>query len=260
MKSVIFCSFLLLLGLFPSSPACAKITQEQLAEALRENPQILLDILNQHSEEVFTIVQDGAVKRRNKALITEWKREINVPKKINLEKHLSRGSADAPVTVVAFSDFTCPYCQRGADEVRKLMAAKKGLVRFVFKHYPREDTGTGYLASEYFAAASLQAPEKAWTFYDLLFQNRSDVLRDGEDALKKFAAQAGLDMGKLAADIRKGLPSKIIAEDLAESTQLGIEGTPTFFVNNLTIRGAPTSDLLNQAFEMALGAATSSKP
>ena len=260
MKRFVLICFCLALGAFAASSAAAKTTPDELRQLLRDNPGILMDVLPEHSEELLGIVQDGAIKRRTKNVVTGWQKDLEKPKNINLDGHIIRGNPDAPVTVVSFSDFTCPYCQRGAEEVRKLMLAKGDKVRFIFKHFPREDELPAMQASQSFIAAGLQSPEQAWVLYDLLFQNEALVLKEGEEAIKRLAASAGLDMKRLAADLKNNTPAKIINADIAEALRLGVEGTPTFFINDLVISGVPTSDLLNQAFDMVLKAASAPRP
>ena len=80
-----------------------------------------------------------------------------------------RGAADAPVTIVAYSDFTCPYCQQAAGTMEKVLKENQGKIKYVFKHFPLETTGVARLAAEYHVAAARQDPELAWKFYDLLF-------------------------------------------------------------------------------------------
>ena len=102
-----------------------------------------------------------------------------------------RGAADAPVTIVAYSDFTCPYCQQAAGTMEKVLKENQGKIKYVFKHFPLETTGVASLAAEYHVAAARQDPELAWKFYDLLFARRADVLKDGEPAIVN-AANSGM--------------------------------------------------------------------
>lgn len=234
----------------PAADSARQATERDIREALAANPDLLLDVLRRNSETLLDIVQEGAILRRNKTLIAGWKADLATPKTIKLERRLSRGPADAPVTVVAYSDFTCPYCEQAAANMKTLLEESKN-IRYVFKSFPLGG-GHGRLAAEYFVAAGLQGSEKAWKFYDLLFSLRERLTREGEPVLKKAAQEAGLDLRRLAADAKSRAVRDMVDEDMAEAARLGVEGTPTTFVNNLVVRGALAPELFARAVNMAL--------
>ena len=218
----------------PSYAASSAVTTDNFAELLREtlqkNPDLLLSVLRENSEAVLDIAQEGSNQRRHKSLIAQWKAELNQPKEVDIKDRPFRGAADAPVTIVAYSDFTCPYCQQGAATMEKVLKENQGKIKYVFKHFPLETTGAARLAAEYHVAAARQDPELAWKFYDLLFARRADVLKD---------VRAEVDA------------------DIAEGQRIGVQGTPYFLINNLVARGALSSDLFKEAINMALQAAPS---
>ena len=117
--------------------------------------------------------------------------------------------------------------------------------------------GAARLAAEYHVAAARQDPELAWKFYDLLFARRADVLKDGEPAIVNAAKDAGLNMKKLAADVKRKDVRAEVDADIAEGQRIGVQGTPYFLINNLVARGALSSDLFKEAINMALQAAPS---
>ena len=144
-----------------------------------------------------------------------------------------RGPANAPVTVVIFSDFQCPYCSRGATVVKALEAKYGAKVRFAFKQQPLPFHKDARLA----AAASLAAADqgKFWAFHDALFTNQSDLSREG---LEKRAAEVGLDVKAFRAALDAGDCDARVSADQAEAQRLGVTGTPTFFVNGRKVIGA----------------------
>lgn len=245
----------------PSYAASSAVTTDNFADLLREtlqkNPDLLLSVLRENSEAVLDIAQEGSNQKRHKALLNQWKAELNQPKPVNIEGRPFRGGADAPVTIVAFSDFTCPYCQQAAATMQKVLKDNQGKIKYVFKHFPLESTGLARLAAEYHVAATRQDPQLAWNFYDLLFATRAEVLKDGEAAIIKAAKDAGLNMKKLAADVKKKDVRAEVDADIAEGQKLGVQGTPYFLVNNLVARGALSSELFREAINMALQAAPS---
>ena len=234
------------------------VTSENFSELLREtlqkNPDILLSVLRENSEAVLDIAQEGSNQRRHKALLAQWQIDMSQPKDVDIKDRPVRGAADAPVTIVAFSDFTCPYCQQASATIEKVLKANQGKVKYVFKHFPLESTGVARLAAEYHVAASRQDPEKAWKLYDLLFERRAEVLKDGEPAIVKAAKDAGLDTRKLASDVKRKEVRAVVDADIAEGGKLGVQGTPYFLINNLVARGALSAELFNEAVSMALKA------
>ena len=137
----------------PSYAASSAVTTDNFAELLREtlqkNPDLLLSVLRENSEAVLDIAQEGS-----KSLIAQWKAELNQPKEVDIKDRPFRGAADAPVTIVAYSDFTCPYCQQGAATMEKVLKENQGKIKYVFKHFPLETTGVARLAAEYHVAAA----------------------------------------------------------------------------------------------------------
>lgn len=225
-----------------------------LQEALQNDPDLLLNVLRNNSEAVLDIAQQGSNQRRRKALIKQWKEEANQPRPVNIKDLPVRGPADAPITIVAFSDFTCPYCQQASVTVQKLLKDYHGKVKYVFKHFPLEG-GPARLAAEYHVAASRQGADKAWQLYDLLFARRAALLQDSEATLNKTARDVGLDMKRLAADLKSKAVRDAVDADIAEAAQLGVQGTPYFLVNNLVVRGALSPELFAEAINIALQSA-----
>ncbi|MDE7064637.1 MAG: thioredoxin domain-containing protein [Desulfovibrionaceae bacterium] len=261
MKTAKFLSALALALVCMAAPARAAqpVTEENLARMLRqvfqEKPELVMEVLRQNSESVLDIAQQGSTLRRKRSLEGQWREDMKQPKKVALANRPVMGPAAAPVTIVAFSDFTCPYCQQGAATLTRILGDYGDNVRYIFKHMPLGKDTPGRMASEYFVAAALQNPEKAWKLYTEFFEQRERLIADGEPFLKETAKNAGLDMRKLAADLKNKKATAIIDEDLADAQRLGVEGTPYFLVNNLVVRGALSYDLFKDAVDMALSQA-----
>lgn len=246
----------LLLGAAAACPA-APVQEESLAQTLealfKAHPELVMRVLKEHSEEVLDIAQDGAEVKRARLLREQWKNDLNQPKDVSLNGRAVRGAKNAPVTIVAFSDFTCAYCYKSTKTIQLMLKKYEGKVRFVFKHMPLRKDDIGWRASEYFIAASMQNPDKAWRLHDRLFEGRDALMGEkGEEFLKKAAKNSYLDMKRLEQDLSSETVSRILEEDLEESKKLEIQGTPYFLVNNLVIRGALAPELFDEAVRMAL--------
>lgn len=236
----------------PASATSDKELEAQLEKIFRENPDIILDVLRRNKTELFQTVIEGQKENQRQAIIASFTREVNKPKSMRLEDRLVRGNPDAPVTIVAYSDFTCPYCEQAAFTVNTLLANYGDDVRYIFKNKPLEEHEHAMIAAQYFVAAGMQSTEKAWTFYDLVFENRPRLLKEGEPLLKEMAKKAGLDLSRLARDIMSPKVNTIIKEDMEDFDTFGFSGTPYFFVNNIVIRGSVSFDIFSEAVEMAL--------
>lgn len=239
----------------PASAASAELSPEvenQVRQVLKAHPEIVLDILRDNSETMLDIVQQGADQRRRQALLRQWQGDLKTPKDVNLEGRPVRGPENAPVTLVAFSDFTCAYCQQAAFTVESLIKRYPGKIRFVYKESPNNDLGR--LAARWFLAASRQDQAKAWQLYALLFDAQQRYMADPQAVLTEVAAQAGLDVKALEADLKANAKTydDIIAADAADAKRLGFSGTPYFLVNNMVVRGALPLENFIDAMELAL--------
>ncbi|MCG6964666.1 MAG: DsbA family protein [Acidobacteria bacterium] len=150
----------------------------------------------------------------------------------------TRGPADAPVTIVEFSDFQCPFCARSQTTLTKLWNEYPGKLRMVFKDMPSPGHPRARPAAE--AAACAQQQGKFWELYEWLFQNQKDL---SDDAIAKEAKALGLDMDAFNACLSKHEADQQINADLREAQLLGATGTPTFFINGRMLSGAqPASE------------------
>lgn len=148
------------------------------------------------------------------------------------------GPENAPVTIVEFGDFQCPFCAQGARGLRKLVATYPDQVRWVFKHYPlRLVHPAAALAHE--AAVAAQEQGKFWEMHELIMRNQTRVAYGD---LVGYAEQIGLDMVafKDALDTRRLRPRVI--RDMDEARRLRVVATPTYFVNGARYVGARTTN------------------
>jgi protein-disulfide isomerase len=162
-----------------------------------------------------------------------------------------RGNSAAPVTIVEYTDFQCPYCANGAQTVSAMMAKYEGKIKLVVKHYPLPFHPVALPAALYFEGIAVQSPEKAWQFYDALFADPRQ-LSDGEDALKKIAAELGVDMKKLEQDARSPETYKKIAADKQEFEQAKFDGVPVFVINGTVLVGAQPPQKFIEVIDAAL--------
>ena len=152
----------------------------------------------------------------------------------------------APVTVVEYGDFECPYCGQAEPVVRELLA-DYGDVRYVWRHLPLSDVHPhAQLAAEAAEAAAGQGA--FWEMHDLLFEHQG-ALKPAD--LIRYAGQLGLDVPRFTADLRKHAGAGRVAEDVDSADLSGVSGTPTFFINGQRHHGAYDIEALSTAVRAA---------
>ncbi len=258
MKKIATLFIVLGLALTPVSSYAATSDAElvkQLERIFNERPELVLNVLRNNSEAILEIAQEGSTKKRKRSLEAQWQKDLETKKNMRLEGRPVWGAKNAPVTIVEFSDFTCPYCAQAANTLSQIKKAYGDQVNLVFKHTPLSASPTAILASEYVIAAGFQSADKAQLLYEKLFAQRTQLLEQGETFIKEEAKRIGLDMKKLIEDIQSDKTKTILQEDLTDGKELGVEGTPYFFVNDIVIRGALSGELFKAAIDMALKAA-----
>jgi Na+/H+ antiporter NhaA len=171
---------------------------------------------------------------------------VDLSEPVDPERDHFRGPADAPVTVVEYGDFECPYCGRAEPVVRELLS-DFGDVRYVWRHLPLTDV---HLRAQAAAEASEAAAEqgKFWELHDLLLAHQ-DALRASD--LTGYAEQLGLDLERFEDDVRKHTGAGRIEEDVDSADLSGVSGTPTFFINGRRHYGAYDIETLSNAVRAA---------
>ncbi len=162
----------------------------------------------------------------------------------------SVGPKDAKVTIVEFSDFECPFCARGRENVAKVMAKYEGKVRLVFRQFPLSFHAHAKKAGE--AALCANAQDKFWAFHDALFAEQKKL---SVEDLKATAKTLGLDEAAFNTCLDTGAMEKILAADMAAGSKAGVTGTPAFFINGVMLSGAQGPE----AFERIIDAELASK-
>lgn len=144
-----------------------------------------------------------------------------------------RGPADAPITIVAFSDFQCPFCARGHATMEELRARYGDEVRFVFKHFPLPGHPLGALASR--ASFAATSDEQFWAFHDAVFATGARY--EAQDLLR-IGRELGMDQVALEEAMLGEQNDATIEADLELGEALGLTGTPAYFINGRPIVGA----------------------
>ena len=158
------------------------------------------------------------------------------------------GPADAPLTLVEYGDYQCPYCGAAYPVVKRLQKTLGKKLRFVFRNFPLTEAHPyALIAAEAAEAAALQ--DKFWEMHDLLFEEQT---RLKPEIIPLWAKRIGLNPEKFGNDTKQGVVAKRIQEDRQSGIRSGVNGTPTFFINGIRYDGSPDYDSLLAALESEL--------
>lgn len=254
-------ALLVLAGLALSS--CAP-TAPQLQKVMEEHPEILYSVIQKDPKKFLDVVNEAAQKARaseeQKFADEETKKredEFNNPLKpeITPDRAFS-GAKDAPITIVEYSDFQCPFCRRGHDTMKEVLKAYDGKVKVIFKDFPIERIHPlARPASEMYEAIALQDPAKALKFKDIIFENQDDLGKRGEKFIEDAAKKAGANVAKAKADAKGDVVKARIEADKAEAEKFGFSGTPGYLVNGVSLKGAYPFEDFKQVIDKHLASA-----
>ena len=160
------------------------------------------------------------------------------------------GPADAPVTIVEFTDYQCLYCAVNQREnIPRLLEEYKDRVRYVVLNFPITSIHPG--ADQAGQAAECAADQgKFWEYHDMLFQNQGSQHAEG---LKEMARQVGLDAGLFNSCLDSGAKSQLVLQDLQQGRNYGVRATPTFFINGREVVGFLPYDDFKSLVDQAAG-------
>ncbi len=144
----------------------------------------------------------------------------------------THGDASAPITIIAFIDFECPYCQADYAGFRRIMDQYGPAVRVVFKHLPISAIHPNSIEAA-LASTCAKEQERFWDYYALLFEQK----KLDSDSLVRYAESLGFNIDRFTSCLRSQKYSRDIDTDLADAATLGLKGTPTYFVNQTKIEG-----------------------
>jgi len=160
--------------------------------------------------------------------------------------------SDAPVTIVEFSDFQCPYCASQQPILKKIKRAYGDQVNILYKHIPLPIHPFAQRAAE--ASECARDQDKFWEYHDLLFDQQDSI---SEVLFSQLAQQLGLSISQFNQCLASGAKKSVVQTDLAEAQSLMISGTPTFFINGQRFVGVQSYEELQQIIDQALAKAQS---
>lgn len=168
-------------------------------------------------------------------------------KKVDLNDRATQGPVNAPITVVEFADFECPYCARAFGDIETLVnETYKGQVRLVFKNLPLNQHPWATQAAIAAECVRQQNPQAFWTFARYLYTNQADIKPETlRPRIEDFATSQKLDTKALDVCMLSPAPERRVTEDVRDGNGVGIRSTPTFLINGIMVPGMPSDKVFD---------------
>ncbi len=179
---------------------------------------------------------------------TSWKMVLSPPRKELEATRLIRGPADAPVTLMVFSDYQCPYCIRAEPVLAEVLERYPSQVRLVHRHFPLDSL---HPFARPAAEAAMCADEQGrfWEFHDAIFARKG---RLEKGTFEEIARKLGLDMDAFGTCVGERRYEDYVEADSIAGQKAGVTGTPAFFVNGIALKGARNADELSRIIDSEL--------
>ena len=221
---------------------------ELISTLIQENPKLFIDAFRKASFSAKQLEQQEEKKKQE----AERAEELKNPKQPALQGRFGLGKDNAPVTIVEYSDFQCPYCARARKTIQEVQKKYPGKIRLVYKHLPLPFHPQSRVAARYFEAVAEQSHEKAFRFHDILFEHQGELSKEGEKFLLSEAKKMKLNMKALKRAVAAKRISERIRQDEAEAHSFGFQGTPAFLLNGVSIYGAQPAEVFYELIDELL--------
>jgi Na+/H+ antiporter NhaA/predicted DsbA family dithiol-disulfide isomerase len=183
---------------------------------------------------VFRLIRRLPAEMRARQIARTAEEIVDLAEDVDPERDHIRGAEDAPVTLIEYGDYECPYCGQAESAIRELLESFGDDLRYVWRHLPLNDVHpNAQMAAE--AAEAAAAQGAFWPMHDLLLAHQ-DAL--GPRDLHRYASELGLDTERFWIDIRRHAHADRIDDDVASADAGGVAGTPSFFINGRRHQGA----------------------
>lgn len=238
-------------------------TEEEVAKFYSDNKARISGDLDSVRNQVALYLQNESRRKLEKDLSARLRKTANIRwlitepaqpvQNISVDDDPSRGAANAPVTVVEFTDFQCPACAAMHPVLEDVLKSYGDKVRFVVRDFPLHQHEHARKAAE--AANAANAQGKFFEYITLLFKNQKalDIA-----SLKKYASELGLDRSRFDAALDRGVYAAEVKKDVTDGEMYGVGSTPTIFVNGVQLR-VLSAEGLRAAIDRAVGKPTTSQ-
>jgi len=232
-------------------------TEAEVANFYSENKSRISGDLNSVRNQVATYLQNESRQRLEKDLSAKLRKSADIRwliseppqpvQNISADDDPTRGDANAPVTIIEFTDFQCPACAAMHPVLEEVLKSYGNKVRFVVRDFPLNQHEWARKAAE--AANAANAQGKFFEYIDVLFKNQKAL---DVPSLKKYASQVGLDRARFDAALDRGVYAAEVKKDVEDGETYGVGSTPTIFVNGVQLR-LLSAEGLRAAIDRAAG-------
>ncbi|HET9713871.1 MAG TPA: thioredoxin domain-containing protein [Pyrinomonadaceae bacterium] len=241
-------------------------TEDDVTKFYNDNKARISGDLNSVRNQVANYLQEQSRQRLEKDLSERLRKGANIRwlisepaapvQNISTDDDPARGDANAPVTIVEFTDFQCPACAAMHPVLDEVLKSYGNKVRFVVRDFPLNQHQYAHKAAE--AANAANAQGKFFEYAALLFKNQKAL---DVPSLKKYASDLGLNRARFDAALDRGTYAAEVKKDIEDGEVYGVGSTPTIFINGVQLR-ALTEEALREAIDRAIGNAgkTNSSP
>ncbi len=244
--------------------APAEPSPEQIQALLVKKPEILYAAIEAHPAEFVAVLNRAAratqgsqqaMQSQSDSLRIE--QELLDPKHASIDHRAVLGNPAAPITIVEYTDFECPYCRQERDVLVRLFKRYGDTLRLVVKQMPVVELHPHAMAAALmFEAVARQDPNKAYKLYDDLYEHQEQLSQNGQRFLEEAAKRAGADVARAVRDQQSEAMKAVVAADLDEGKRFGFTGTPSFLVNGVSFQGAYPLTAFESLIDRALKART----
>ena len=231
------------------------VTEQEIENFYQVNKAQITGEEAQVREKIRGYLQNQALQTRREAFIqllrSQAKIVVNLNPPLILRVDVSvdgapfKGLANAPVTIVEFSDFHCPFCRRVLPTLTQLEARYGEKIKLVFRDFPIENLHPG-ATKAHEAARCANEQGKFWAYHDKLFASPP---KSSPEIFKGLAKEAGLDIARFETCFDSGKYQAAVKKDIEEGQRAGVSGTPAFFINGRLVSGAQPLDAFTRVID-----------
>jgi protein-disulfide isomerase len=223
---------------------------------IEQHPAEMIAALNKAAQVAQSEVQKNAARDAAAKLEAEFQS----PKVPALDHRVAFGNESAPITIVEYSDFECPYCRRERDVLVEVMKHYGDRVRLVVKQTPLDIHPHAMIAALTYEAVAKQDPAKAFKLYDELFNNQNKLETQGEAYLDQAVRAVGADVARAKVDAQSDAIRALVTADMAEGQRFGFSGTPGFLINGVSLEGSRPAEAFERIIDRHLAGIASASP
>ncbi len=227
----------------PSITAQAKTVPDstvknEIITILKDNPELILNALKGHEEELYDLMQIG-LEKKNKAKIRDRqiKQLSNPDRPLPMPGRPVWGNPNGDISIFAYSDFQSASCLKADKTIQKLLKADPN-IKYYYRHNPQGFHKMSRPSAQYYEALARENIQKAMAFKEMLFTNQSKINKGGLKELDILVLKTGGDLERLHKEIKTKQVNSIIASDIKEAKKFGFTASPVFIINGLTVTGA----------------------